>query len=125
MEESRCDCVLSVRGATTCQKCIIARTARALSPFKTLADVKAINAANGYNFFSKEIMRFWKSRMESSLIKGRYFVTSEEGVAIGRAGRVYSLRYAKNNGSVRTVVSHCSTKQEAKDAISKDMEGQA
>ncbi len=43
--------------------------------FKSIADFKRVYA--GY-FFTRKTMRFFNSRIESSILKGRYFITSEQ-----------------------------------------------
>lgn len=90
------------------------------SPFKTLADVKAANEAIGNWWFSKETMRFWKSKFESGLIAGRYFITSEdEFVLDGRTPkRVFAVRYANDDGSIQTLKSYLPDKAAAKFFIS-------
>lgn len=55
----------------------------AASPYKTLADVRAANAAAGFRFFDRGTMKFWNSRIESTLIRGRFFITSEDSWGFG------------------------------------------
>ena len=43
----------------------------------TMTDVKRLNKASGHHFFSPETMRFFRSKVESRLIKERFFITSE------------------------------------------------
>lgn len=45
--------------------------------FRTMADVKFKNKASGHHWFSPDTMRFFSSRVETGLLYGRYFVTSE------------------------------------------------
>ncbi len=86
---------------------------------KTMADVKAANAASGYNWFSRDTMKFWKTRIESSLIGGRWFITSEDEFAFDgrRPARIYCVREAMADGSIHTVQSHIRSKEGAKDII--------
>lgn len=51
----------------------------------TITDVKAANAAAGRFFFSRDTMKFFKSKIESGVLKGRgklegrfFFLTSDE-----------------------------------------------
>ena len=87
--------------------------------FKTIADVRAANKAIGNNWFDRGTMKWWKSRIESSLIAGRYFITSEDEFAIdGRQPkRIYAVREAQTDGSIKTLASHLGCKEDAKDFI--------
>ncbi len=77
--------------------------------FKTLADVKAANKASDHHFFDRAAMRAFKSRIESGLVGGRFFITSED---FG-SGRVFSVRRANTGGSVETIWTAIKTKKEA------------
>jgi len=56
--------------------------------FSTMAEVIKANREAGQHWFSDRTMAFFKSKIESELINGRWFVTSEE-----REGqRRYSVR---------------------------------
>ena len=70
-----------------------------------IAAVKRANAAAGQHFFSPATVRYFSSRVESKLIDGRYFVTSEqyepsEGPPDPRR---YTVREALPSGHVTTV----------------------
>lgn len=66
--------------------------------FKTLAQVKAANKANGRYFFSRNNMKHDKSIIESGLLNGRYFITSEQP---GTDPRKYAIREVRDNqGSI-------------------------
>jgi hypothetical protein len=71
-----------------------------MNTFKTIADVRAANKAIGHHFFSRETMRHWRSRIESSLYGGRYFVTSEQGG--DDKPRIYKVREVRPDGSIAT-----------------------
>ena len=43
----------------------------------TMADVKRINREKGQFFFSPQTIRFFNSRIESTLMRGGFFITSE------------------------------------------------
>lgn len=75
------------------------------SPFKTMAEVRAANAALGHNWFRRDTMRFWNTRIESRLIGRRYFVTSEKMDAPYEppATRLFTVRRVNDDGSVETV----------------------
>lgn len=46
--------------------------------FDSMAAVRAAFSAAGNPWFSKDSMNWFKCKIESSLIGGRYFITSEE-----------------------------------------------
>ena len=57
----------------------------------TLAEVKQKNNEAGFYFFEPETMRFFGSRVESSLYKNNTFVTSEYS-GFDRKTRAYTVR---------------------------------
>jgi hypothetical protein len=69
---------------------------------RTMADVKAANAAIGHHFFDASALSFFHSRIESRLIGGRYFITSEQNVNAdgSSAPRRYTVRMAMPDGSI-------------------------
>ena len=84
--------------------------------FKSMADLRAKNKAAGFYFFSPATMKFFKSKIESSLIGGRYFITSE---MYGPGNKVYNVRMAEADGSIKTVGNDYSSKEAAKNVILK------
>ena len=44
----------------------------------TMDDVKRNNREAGQFFFSPDTMKFFRSKIESKLVKGRFFITSEQ-----------------------------------------------
>jgi hypothetical protein len=44
----------------------------------TMSDVKIWNKRAGQHFFDRATMKFFESRIESTLMKGNYFITSEK-----------------------------------------------
>lgn len=86
--------------------------------FKSMAEFKAKNAAEGLHFFDRDTMRYWKSRVESSLIGGRYFITSEEKWKFNehaKPERKYTVRETKPDGRVTTLKSHIATLEDARE----------
>jgi hypothetical protein len=70
--------------------------------FKTLAEFKAANKAAGNHFFDRKTMNFFNSRIESGLIGGMFFITSESDMR--NTERFYNVRRIDNGGvSVNTV----------------------
>lgn len=86
------------------------------SPFGTLHDVIEANATIGHHFFSRGANDFFHSRIESDLIRGRYFITSEQcedgtrfdthGAPIPASERRYTARYANDDGSITSLSQH-------------------
>ena len=65
-----------------------------------MTDVKRHNKEVGHHFFSKDTMGFFNSRIESNLIGGKYFVTSEKN---DDWPRLYTIReYDKTTGRIST-----------------------
>jgi hypothetical protein len=69
---------------------------------RTMADVKAANAAAGQYFFFRSTMRFFGSRVESSLYTGGYFITSEKA-GFTSAQRRFTIRRETADHSIETV----------------------
>lgn len=97
-----------------------ARNAIGVKPrFKTISDVRAANKQLGHHFFDKDTMKFFKSKIESGLIKQRFFITSEQPQS---GPRQFKVREVQNNGAVTTWTFGTQdiayqTKKAARDAI--------
>ena len=75
------------------------------TPFQTIADVKRANKASGYHWFSEGALSFFDGRVESPLIGGRFFVSSERfWPSLGApAPRLYTVREVNaEDGRVET-----------------------
>jgi hypothetical protein len=70
--------------------------------FKTLAEFKAAYKTTDGHFFDKKTMRFFNSRIESGLLKGKYFITSESDMR--NENRFYNVREIQEDLSIRTIV---------------------
>lgn len=69
--------------------------------FATITEIKEANRASGYHWFDGNTMGFFRSRTESPVYAGRYFVTSESmGYDYPRR---YSVRRANADGSIDTM----------------------
>lgn len=68
----------------------------------SMADVRFYNQRNGQHFFSRNNMRFFASRVESSLLSGDYFITSEKAGFVSNK-RVYTARQVSDDFSVVTL----------------------
>ena len=84
----------------------------------TMADVKRNNKQAGRYWFSPDTMGFFNSRVESELVAGKFFVTSEQ--RDWDAPRLYSIRkYDPETHQIGTVGDFQAFKtcQDALDAI--------
>lgn len=75
--------------------------------FDDIAHVKAANRNLGHHFFERDTMRFFQTRIGSTLHGGRLFVTSERDDSYGAPAwdgqRRYTIRRANSDGSIHTV----------------------
>jgi hypothetical protein len=69
--------------------------------FSTLAHVKQANKAIGNHWFERSTMRFFNSVIESRLLCGRFFITSER-MELDFSKR-YTVREVLESGEVKTV----------------------
>ncbi len=67
--------------------------------FKNMTEVKKANKDAGHHFFDKSTMQFFDSRIESRLIGGRVFVTSEQ---YEDEPRHYAVRSVNDDGTIDT-----------------------
>jgi hypothetical protein len=67
----------------------------------TLTEFRKLNSDTGRHFFDKDAMSFFRSRIESGMIGGKFFITSEQFDA--DSPRFYSIRRANDDGSVTTL----------------------
>lgn len=84
---------------------------------KTIADLKEKNKELGHHFFSPETMRFFGSKIESGILGGNYFITSEKN--FDDTKREFKVRSFAQNGKVNgnPLGKTFETKEQAKDAI--------
>lgn len=69
--------------------------------YTTLADVRAANQSIGNHWFDQSTMRFFRTKLESGLIAGKWFITSEKASDDER--RRFTVREAQPDGSIDTV----------------------
>lgn len=68
--------------------------------FRSILEIREANK----NFFSYGAMQFFDSRIESAVLFGRYFITSEQFHDSCEDGpRKYTIREAKDGGGINTV----------------------
>ena len=68
--------------------------------FFNVSQIKAANKAAGLHWFEPSTLRFFKSRVLSTVYGGRFFVSSEQGP---NGVRAYSVREASEDGEISTV----------------------
>lgn len=68
--------------------------------YATVADVKAANQATGGHWFDPGSMRFFRTKIVSELMGGRFFVTSETGPT---ERTLFTIREGKPDGDVDTI----------------------
>lgn len=86
----------------------------------TVADVRYKMNQGGSYWWSKESMRFFNTRVESTLMQGDYFITSE--LSPYGHKRMYSVRhYDRANNDIDTVGDFYSyhSREQAKDCVKK------
>ena len=72
-----------------------------MTNFQTMAQVKAANKAIGNHWFERSTMRFFNSRIESGLLRGRFFITSERREL--DFPKRYTVREVLADGDIKTV----------------------
>lgn len=87
--------------------------------FRTIKEIKQANRASGGHWFDPDTLRFFRSRIDSTVYGGRYFVSSEQ--YDDSTPRLYTVREAKPDGDVETVgeFQAYATRGEAISAISR------
>lgn len=73
--------------------------------FQTICEIKYLNRRNGGHWFDAESMRFFKSRIASEVIGGKYFISSEQFIPYeGNAEpRKYTIRIANEKGEISEI----------------------
>ncbi len=80
-----------------------------------ISEVKAIVKSNGSHFFDKDTMKYWGTRIETSVFKNGCFVTSENDFS--ETKRLYTVRRF-NGKSIVTIgdFQQYKTKEAAREA---------
>ena len=69
---------------------------------KNLVNFKRLNKENGGKFFSQATMDWWNCKIESELLKDKYFVTSERRDI--KDAKMFTVRSCDwSDGSVETI----------------------
>lgn len=75
--------------------------------YKSMADIRAKNRAEGYRFFSRANMHFFTSRVVSAVYGGYYFIIEDSlKHSNGSIDTTYSVCKAEDNGYVDYVWEH-------------------
>lgn len=69
--------------------------------FRTINDVKRANRKRGHYWFSPDTLRWFRSRIETELVAGRCFITSEQ--QDDNHPRLFTVREAYPDGDIGTV----------------------
>ncbi len=92
------------KAAATLLEYALAKVRRERPPVKqmprTIAELKARNKENGGHYFDASTMRFFRSKIESGILSGCYFVTSEQ--FDDDTPRKYSLRRFDDRPSINS-----------------------
>lgn len=73
-------------------------------PWSDMAGVKEANREAGMFFFSRDTMLFFDSRVESEVIAGRFFLTSEQfHDGTYHAPRKFTVRVVYDSGRIGTI----------------------
>jgi hypothetical protein len=91
--------------------------------YQTMADVKDANRRIGNHWFDRSTMRFFNTKIESGLIGGKYFITSER--YDDDRPRLFTVRRADPDGTIDTVgeFQGYHSREDAREAIREAMKG--
>lgn len=81
--------------------------------FKNLTQLKKANKENGYYFFSPETMTFFKTKIVTPLILGKYFICKYTYVNGKIKTVTFLIRRAQKDGNIKSLTKKFSTKDEA------------
>ncbi len=89
--------------------------------YANLREVLDANDAAGQHFFDADTMEFFNSKLESDLIDGRFFITSERFDS--NTAKQYTIRAAQDDGAIVTLgdFGQYQTLQDAKDVLAGGM----
>lgn len=82
-----------------CKKIFIEHICK--EPFKTMAQVREANKIIGNHWFDKDTMKHFKSKIETKLIKNKYFISSEDNF---HHMREYKIRTVNYDGSIKVIL---------------------
>jgi hypothetical protein len=90
---------------------------------QSIAELKALNEKNGGCWFGRGEMRFFGTKIESGILRGHYFISSEQPP---HGPRAYTVRSFNDEGDVETVGDFCShhSKADAVEALTEHLKEQ-
>lgn len=94
----------------------------------TIADLRELHERIGGCWFERSTMRFFGTRIESGVIRGHYFITSDKRGFDDSAGRGYSVRCFNDEGDIHREigsVGEFDSKQKAIDALKEHLDPKA
>ena len=78
--------------------------------FQNITEIKEANRAIGHHWFDADTIRFFGSRVEGGILRGQYFISSEQDqYRTGGHKRQFSLRLAHDDGKIDTIGNFCAT----------------
>ena len=85
--------------------------------YNSISEIKIKNKEINQRWFSPQTMKFFNSKIETGVLKGKYFITSERREKY--FPKKYSIRKAEENGSIDTIgeFQQFSSIEEAKDFL--------
>lgn len=84
--------------------------------FKNMKSVRKANKSIGHFFFDRNNMKFWDTKVETPLYRGRYFVTSE-AQRPPKEGRGYQVHEVLDSGVILNVGYKLDSLDDAKEEI--------
>lgn len=91
----------------------------------TIAELKELARANGSHWFDKDTMRFFRGNIESGIIAGKFFISSEQ--FSDETARKYTVRTFNEKGEIDempgTAFQQFNSKAEARAAIKQHIQG--
>jgi hypothetical protein len=106
-----------------------ARPPETVERITTVAQLRDLNESNGGCWFSRGTMRFHRTKIQSGIIRGEYFITLDKRGFDDSAGYGYTVRAFNSEGDVRTSalgsrgqqVGSFDSKREALDALTEHL----
>lgn len=71
-----------------------------MTTYANLAEVEEANRLSGHYWFSPDTMEFFKSRIETDLIDGQFFISSEKPP---HGPRAYTIRAVREDATIATL----------------------
>jgi len=69
--------------------------------YNNISEIKFKNKSAGFDFFAKETLAAFNSKILPKIIYGEYFITSE--YMLNEVEKMFTIHKAYDNGSIKTV----------------------